>query len=728
MSQRALRSFTIALFGLLALFHGIGDSTLVAQVSVPKFFSEHMVVQRNKEVVIWGKAAANQPVIVTFDKAKTETQADSDGHWKATLPAMKAGGPFKMTIGTNAAKPEIVWSDILVGEVWLCSGQSNMQWTVKASGDAANEIANAQHPMIRHIGVERKQSNVPTYDIGKGTWKVCTPENTGEFSAVAYYFARTLNKNLDVPIGVINSSWGGTRVEPWTPPVGFANVPALADISKKVTLWTAGTPERTEVLNKHVNATEKWLASAKQAIESGDGMVTASPTFPAGLVPGASHQEPTKLYNHMIHPLVGLPIQGAIWYQGESNHNEGMLYFEKKKALINGWRKLWGQGDFPFYFVQIAPYQYGNEDPTILARFWEAQTKVTEIPNTGMVVISDIGNLKNIHPANKQDVGARLAAFALKNDYGKDVIAGGPVFESMEVNGNELTLTFSNVGEGLKSNDGQPLSHFEIAGAKSGFKPATATIDGDKVVLKSAEVANPLAMRFAWHKLAEPNLVNSAGIPSSAFRAGEVPDELSLIPGFTDYKLIYDLDFSKLGARFAYQQDMRQSVGTFEKIAYCMETKKGNSPKQYVFVAMNAFTGDSGKIGVPTFKSKGMFRQNVGAIDVYSNVGGVKTGTGLPGYIEFWSNNYGPNNSARVAGASNELHDFGDTPSNPVDGYGCMQVHNLQAKQTVFAFNNWKAESGADLGIGNAPTGHRDWTFSKNLDEYSMKRLRVMVK
>ena len=338
-----------------------------------------------------------------------------------------------------------------------------MEWSVAASTNSQQEIANADYPLIRHIKIPRKPNTVPQDNV-ESQWQVCSPDVAGSFTACGYFMARKLHKELNVPIGLINSSWGGTRVEPWTPPVGFQKVEALQDIYQSVIGRTPGTENYKARLSAHIAATEEWLASAKASVNTTNSL-SPSPAYPAELTPFRSHQDPTMLYNGMIHALVGYPIRGAIWYQGESNHSEGMLYYEKKKALINGWRELWGQGDFPFYYIQIAPFQYGNEDPTILARFWEAQAAVQQIRNTGMVVINDIATLNDIHPPNKQDVGLRLANLALKNDYGKsDVVANSPEMDSLELNDDSLTIHFRNTGGGLKTRDGKPATHFEIIG------------------------------------------------------------------------------------------------------------------------------------------------------------------------------------------------------------------------------------------------------------------------
>lgn len=437
------------------------------------------------------------------------------------------------------------------------------------------------------------------------------------------------------------------------------------------------------------------------------------------------------LYNGMIHSLVGYPIRGAIWYQGESNHTEGMLYLEKKKALINGWRELWKQGDFPFYYVQIAPFQYGNEDPTILAKFWEAQAAVQQIPHTGMVVINDIATLQDIHPPNKQDVGYRLALLALKNDYGKqDLVANSPELDSLEVLSDRLKLKFKNTGGGLKTRDGKTPTHFEIIGVGSnGFQPATARIEGDTVILSAENVKSPVAFRFAWHMLAEPNLSGATGLPVGACRGGELPDFLSQLPIAKEYSLVYDLDLNKLQHDIKYDVDNSGKIKSFDRIGYLLETSASDGGEQQIFVSMNAFTDDIKKIGIPTVASNASFQQSVESMDVFSNVKGITTGTNFAtGNIEFWPDNYGMPNSAGVKGASDAVYDFGDQKFPPVDGYGSMQIHNFAAGQTLFAINHWLAGNGADIGIGNSTGQTRDWTFTASGGNHSSKRLRVFVR
>ena len=383
---------------LVAICFGFLVPNSNAELSVAGVFGDHMVIQRQKEIKIWGWAEAGQNIEVEMDGSTSVASADPKGRWEATLPAKEAGGPHKLSVRINGSSDDdaIVIKDILIGEVWLCSSQSNMEWPVARSKDAKQEIAAADFPEIRHFKVERRPSDVAIDNI-TSDWIACSPETVGKFTAVGYYFGRKLHKELGVPIGLVNSSWGGTRVEPWTPPVGFKNVPALDSIYSELQLRTRGTDENRRLLQQHIAEVESWLESAKEYADGdpadANTPIATSPEFPQELVPLNGRQDTATLYHGMIHGLVGFPLRGAIWYQGESNHKEGMLYFEKKKALIQGWREIWNQGEFPFYFVQIAPFKYGVENPHILPRLWEAQSQTLELPNTGMVVISDIGNL-----------------------------------------------------------------------------------------------------------------------------------------------------------------------------------------------------------------------------------------------------------------------------------------------------------------------------------------------
>ena len=715
-----------------------------AEVRLPRVFGSHMVLQQEKPLVFWGWSDPNETIAVTLGSETRQAKANERGEWKITLPARKAGGPLALKVkGTS----EVVFEDVLIGEVWLASGQSNMEMGIGSCRDGKEEIAAANHPDIRLFMVANRWTPEPQADLdaGKpgetkpeGRWKVCSPETIAEggwggFSAAAYYFGRELQQQLRVPVGLIDATWGGTRIESWTPPEGFAAVPALQKENELVQLGDPRTVRHQQRLEQTLKETEQWLVAARQALTR-QTVVPTMPTFPPELLPPHELQQATALYNGMIHPLQPFPLRGAIWYQGESNSSEGRLYTERMKALIAGWRQVWADDPLSFYYVQIAPYDYSGNGERI-GEFWEAQAEAQSIPNTGMAVINDIGNLKDIHPANKQDVGRRLAAWALAKNYGKsDVIFSGPTFKAMNLEGDKLRITFNHVAGGLRSRDGKSLTCFEIIDSdEGGFVSAEARIDGASVVLSSPEVKHPVAMRFAWNMLAEPNLMNSAGLPAGAFRAGDVPnrDLLGLkVPEAKQYQVALDLDLARLGASISYDVDNRAKISSgFDRIAYFLELQTTDGNTQYLYVSMDAFTDSLDKIGIPTVASKARFQQNVANLNVYSNVRGIVTGTNLSGgNIELWPNNYGQANAANVPNASGQVYDFGDQPSEPSDGYGCLQVHNHDAKQTLFAVNHWRDGKGADIGIGNRPTDNPDWTFAANAGNWSAKRLRVLVR
>ncbi len=700
-----------------------------AEVKMSNVFGNNMVLQREKNVPVWGMASPNEKVTVKFNGQSKETAADASGKWQIALEPMQAGGPFKMEVnGGNA----LVFDNILVGEVWICSGQSNMQMSVKSSNDSDKEIAAAAYPEIRLFTVPTIKSDFPQTDV-KSNWQVCSPETVPGFSAAAYFFGREINKSLKVPVGLINTSWGGTRIEPWTPPVGFNSVPELKSISAQVDLRSPSSEAHKKLADETLKKFESWIDSTKKAIAA-EQLLAAPPACPADIMPYENQQQPTVLYNAMIHPLVPMAVRGALWYQGESNRGEGMLYFNKMLALINGWRTVFQNKDMAFYFVQLAPYNYGNT-PMALAEIWEAQVAALSIPNTGMAVTLDIGNVKDIHPKNKQDVGKRLALLALNKTYGqKDVVCDSPMFDNMKVDGNKAVITFKNAVE-LKTRDGKTPDWFEIVDESGVSKKADAVIQKNTVILSAAGIEKPVMVRFAWDHLAEPNLVNEAGLPASAFRFGKMPEGgkmSSLVPESKDYKLVYEINPVKpqmaSPGKILYQSDKRQEIaGEIVKIAYYLELAKAEGGFDYVFVSMDPFTKDITKIGVPDMDSKAKFQQKLSTVFVKSNVAGVKNGTFAEGCnIEFWGINYATDNSANIPGASASLYDFGDNPADGGD-YGSMQIHNNVEKQTIFAFNHWVAGAGADLGIGNSTGAQPDWTFAGNAGKYAAGKLLVLV-
>ncbi len=722
------------LLPLLLLSIAGKPATAFAEIRLPYVFGSHMVLQREMPLAIWGWASPGEAVTVKLDTVIQTTKANELGEWKMSLPAMEAGGPYTLTVsGSNT----VSFDDVMIGEVWLCSGQSNMEMGIGAGNNAKEEIAAANHPGIRLLMVDNRWTPQPQNDMN-GTWKVCTPETVAAggwqgFSAAGYFFGRELNEKLGVAIGLIEADWGGTRIESWTPPEGFAAVPVLKKEYELVQLGDPQTQLRQQHLEKTLDQFDQWLQTARKAMVGKDPVPTV-PTFPSDLLPPQGLQQATALYNGMIHPLVPFSLRGAIWYQGEANVSEGMRYAERMKALVAGWRSIWKEGDFPFYFVQLAPYNYGD-NPERLAELWEAQTVAANtISNAGMAVINDIGNLKDIHPANKQDVGHRLALLALAKTYGeKNLVHGGPVFNSMSVEGDTLRVKFDGVGGGLASRDGKPLDWFEIIDAdEGGFTKANVRVDGDSVILSAPGLKHPVAMRFAWSGLAEPNLMNKEGLPAGAFRAGDMPkrDWISMnVPEAKNFQMVYDLDLTKLGPAIKYDADNHENIPkAFDRIAYFVELQDSNLNTQDIFISMDAFTDDPAKIGIPAFGSGAEFQQNVTNMNVFSNVKGIVTGTALNGgNLEFWPNNYGQANSANVPNASNDSFDFGDQRADPADGYGSMQVHNHDARQTLFAINHWREGRKADIGIGNQTKDNPDWTFAGNAGSYRAMRLRVLV-
>ena len=471
MTKRFLFSSSILVVIFSAFF-------VQAETKLPSILGSHMVLQQGEKCPIWGWDDSDKQITVEFAGQKHTAKVADGGRWEVHLDPMKANAKGQTLTIRGSSKLEL--TDVLVGEVWLCSGQSNMEWRVVQSANSKEEIANANHPLIRHIKIPHKLSPKPQDNVPSSGWQPCTPKVVANFTAVGYYFGRHLHEKLNVPIGLIGSNWGGTRIEPWTTPSGFRSVPALKDIADKLDTF----PQKRD--NGSIN-----------------------------------HQSALALHNGMISPINPYGIRGALWYQGESNNGEGMLYYEKKKALINGWRDIWNNKKMPFYFVQLAPYKYGGE-PTRLAGIWQAQLETLKVPHTGMAVTTDIGNIRDIHPRNKQEVGRRLALWARTKDYGKKGIEySGPLFKSARFRKDTAIVRFTHA-DGLKSTNGKALSHWEVAGEDGEFVAAKAEIKGNTVVARSDTVKKPKFVRFGYHQEAEPNLANRAGLPASPFTTGEV--------------------------------------------------------------------------------------------------------------------------------------------------------------------------------------------------------------
>lgn len=466
------RSFNCwAVLGMILA--GWTASSAMADVKLPKIFGDHMVLQQKSEVAVWGWADAGEEVTVSLGETKATAKADAAGKWSTKIATPGAGGPHTLTA---KGKNVVEFKDVLIGEVWICSGQSNMEWTVNNSNNPAEEKKAGSHPNIRMFKVAHQVSATPQQDFAGGDWKQCSPETVGDFSAVGYFFARHLQKELNVPIGMINTSWGGTICEAWASHESLTQDPDYKPILDRAANFAPNNPNQASVL-----------------------------------------------YNGMVHPFVPYGIRGAIWYQGESNVGRAVQYRKLFPAMIADWRKQFGQGNFPFLFVQLAPYNY-NPANIELPEQWESQLKTLSVPNTGMCVTTDITDLKDIHPRNKQDVGKRLALWALANTYEKTgLVFSGPLYESSKVEGNKIRVKFKHVGGGLVAEGGKPLSNFTIAGEDKKFVEAKATIDGDSIVVEGEGVANPVAVRFAWHGSALPNFFNKEGLPASPFRTDEFP-------------------------------------------------------------------------------------------------------------------------------------------------------------------------------------------------------------
>ena len=614
-----------------------------ANIRMPLIFSDGMVLQRDKQIPIWGFADANESVEIHFNKQVKKTTADKNGKWTVNLSAEKAGGPFELTI---IGKNKITIKNVLVGEVWICSGQSNMEFQVFKTMNGEKEIADANYPMIRHFGVAQDLSGTPKDDLKQGKWEEANKKNVGNFTAVGYYFARKLYAELKIPIGIINTSWGGTNVETWTSREAFENSPdfkaMIADVptlnvdsisklyARKMkervekiqgnpvssdnedsfkelsfndnswgelntpSLWenqplgdldgvvwmrktitlTADDLKNKAVLNlakiddediTYINGIEigrntqydlkrvysvpgNVLKEGKNVIavrivdNSGGGgiygeaqdlkLAIGNKSIPldgkwkfrvivvkTALSPNSY---PSLLYNAMVNPLVPYGIQGVLWYQGEANVWRAAEYKKSFPLMITDWRTKFKQGNFPFYFVQLSTFdEFGgnSQKGSRWAELREAQSETLKVPNTGMAVTTDIGNAKDIHPTNKQDIGLRLAAIAMNNIYGKKQVHSGPTYKSQEIKGNQIVLTFDNIGSGLSTPNNVELKGFEIAGADKVFHSAKAIMKDNKVIVSSDQVQNPVAVHYGWaDDDTAINLFNKEKFPASPFR------------------------------------------------------------------------------------------------------------------------------------------------------------------------------------------------------------------
>jgi sialate O-acetylesterase len=506
--QLAARSLILTLTAWFAC----SASPVAADVRVPAFFSDHMVLQRDIQVPVWGWADAGERVTVTLAGQTQSATADAAGRWRVELKPLAAGGPLELKI---AGHNQLTIADVLVGEVWLASGQSNMALSVERAKDFDKEQAAAKLPQIRFFSVSATYASEPATDVPGATWKVCSPDTVGRFSATAFFFVRKLNQELNVPVGVLQSAVGGTPIESWIARESQERTSEL----EPFLAWhrqSLADFDPAEATARFEKAKARWKEQNVAAKKAG------KPAPRAPKDPVQTHEKKANLgglYNGMIAPLAPYAIRGAIWYQGEANAqpDKAQFYHDQLKLLVTDWRAQWGEGDFPFAWVQLPNF---NRAGGFWERVREGMLQTLSLPNTGMAITIDIGDPKNIHPTNKQDVGLRLAAWALGTVYGKEIATSGPLPEGNQASGSEIIVSFSHADGGLTARGGA-LRGFMIAGDDREWKPATARIEGERVILSNPEIKHPVAVRYAWEPNPDVNLYNGAGLPASPFRTDD---------------------------------------------------------------------------------------------------------------------------------------------------------------------------------------------------------------
>ena len=512
---------------LLSLFF-LAPCLLLAELTVPSFFSDHMILQRERAASIWGKSNPGAEVRVSFKGKTASAKAATDGKWRLQIEtgAADAKGAV-LTIIAGADKIEI--KDVLVGEVWFASGQSNMFYTMNRSPEYAQLIAESAYPALRMFNAPLVTAAENQDDI-EGAWQASTPETVPGFSAVAFFFARKLHLELGIPVGVIKSAWGGKPVETFTSREALNTLPGTKALVDAMLKDEAGY-DQAKADAVYATKLEQWKATMAAAKGKPDVDRKRLPKKPdAPKRPLLTEGKPGVLFASMIYPFIGYSLRGAIWYQGEGNAKAAAVPYDQTLPLmINDWRKRWAD-DFSFYYVQLASYRAVSTEPGVPDPWALCQDRMRLVlattPKTGMAITNDVGESNDIHPKNKKDPGERLARWALAKDYGKELIYSGPLFKSSEVKGDAIRVTFDQAGAGLKSRDGGALKRFEIAGADKVWKWADAKIDGsDAVLVHSAEVKAPAAVRYAWASNPEgANLVNSDGLPASVFRTDDWTD------------------------------------------------------------------------------------------------------------------------------------------------------------------------------------------------------------
>ncbi|MGB7324450.1 MAG: sialate O-acetylesterase [Rubripirellula sp.] len=482
-----------------------------AELKFSPIFGDSMVVQRDVPVHVWGWTSPDTKVTATIAGHTADATSDSSGRFDLKLDALPAGGPHELEVKADETR---VFSDVLVGEVWVCSGQSNMGFTVGNSNDADLETLTAKYPNLRLISVPQVGTQEPQNDF-KGKWEACTPQTVKDFSGVGYFFGRQLHQTLDIPVGLIDNAWGGSSAEAWVPRDVLESDGKYGELLER---WDtiAKTYDHDAEVAKWNDRMAKWKANGQKGNR---------PRPPQNILAG--QHRPANLYNGVLNPIIGYTICGAIWYQGESNAGRAYQYRDLFPLMIQTWRNAWGQGDFPFYWVQLADYRNESETPSESdwAELREAQTMtMSRLPATGEAVITDLGEAADIHPKNKQDVAKRLARWALANQYGYNVPFQSPTMKSMTVEGNKAIVKFDHVGRGLDTFDVKTPIGFTIAGEDKKFVDATAKIvSKDTIEVTADSIETPVAVRFAWADNPVANVQSLEGLKMTPFRTDDWP-------------------------------------------------------------------------------------------------------------------------------------------------------------------------------------------------------------
>ena len=488
-----------------------------ADVTLAPLFTDHAVLQRDKVVPIWGQAAAGEKITVAFHLQKRDALTAADGRWLVFLEPLPADAQGSDLVVTG--KNTVTVHDIVVGEVWLCSGQSNMEFAVNRAANADKEIAAANFPLIRHVKIERTVATAPADTVQTSGWQSASPQTVGGFTAVGYFFAREIFQKLGVPVGLVHSSWGGTPIESWMSPAALASNPAFAVIKARWEQDLADYPVKKPAYDVRLRGWREAEAAAKAKSPAAlAAFYQQRPWERAPRGPGDSWT-PSGLFNGMINPLLPYALRGALWYQGESNADRASEYHALFAAMITAWRRHFGQGDFPFYWVSLANYKVpGDATDATYAFLREAQTQTLDLPNTGQALAIDIGNSDDIHPTDKQDVGRRLALLAKNRLYGIVGDDTGPTFSSATREGAALRVRLTHTEGGLVAHD-KPVQSLEVAGADKVFHLATARIERDTLLVSAPGVREPVAVRYAWKNSPEANLYDGAGLPAVPFRS-----------------------------------------------------------------------------------------------------------------------------------------------------------------------------------------------------------------